>query len=1037
MAENPPEERKKSRWRTKFFDKVNTSDDSLSRSVEQQLNVDDDVMDFLKPSTDRAQPRAPRIDVAAAPRWPGASDLPAGSPGVPSARGGSFRSGRKRNVTVSFVATAPEVIGEGGDESEEPSIEVSVRRKAAGVSAAPPKTSQDDGVLGRQTPAGAGGPKWTMADAAEAALKRSKTTQTHNHPHQFSRTGTGGLDQNQLEARAFAPPSRRTTDDADFAPNPIKRTQTGFSNVDATEERATRIPELIQEYDSENSPIDPQENLDQMLETGPSNPNSFSSRVQHKMRAEEGKALHDAVRNRESLMIEEDSSRPSTAGSTSRPQNRSAEYLPQPRRSNSLTRSRQPSINAPLSASSSQGYPPPAPAPAQSSRLAPTSPNDFPPDQGGQFSRRPSAARSDYDMNIQPSPIVPSPQPSPAVPGSSGADAILEDFAARVTHMQGIFRLTAELEGQLYDHMPMKWLRAAIWWFLRGRAGIETLIRGRPRGEPIQELLTQPHVDLAKTWWILFEVFPSHPSLSRFGEGGFRVQAGMARDQGDQASAEAYDVAEIVTGNLKALLASMSRNHAMPPQSSLVQGQDQTIWIKYPNFAPDVQAVLGGQSRSLTVDSHGPSLNPLTLMPLMDTPQEFSFGRMFVQASLSTEEADTDRVPIPCVLSITRPTADFQVKLAICSETELVNIVVQSDRRVGPTWEDVQWKTRSRGMYIRLPRGFTLSIELTEKDYRTLWGIDDYTRRIEASLQPGQDERMVFEVAVQEFQYSDSGERPAFPPERVRRCRARVFEKVLIRKEGPGQRRFHRGYRLLICTSPKNKTLSSVSHQFGVGHPMNFEYRTDAIAGEAAPALVLRMKEENRKSSMNLVFKHESERNQLYCVLNGMVMSKEEGPMIHVPLANLSIEAAEQAEGFVQSGHTVMSRFQWNDVRVINYAPRGPGDHPRTVMSDCLRILARHNAGSVTDRLNIGPGELSIRLSVSGEPEISILRSAQEDIAMSVDAKRIEPGAADALDELLATVNREASIRTLHFRNLPELHAFQTAITGFTVLYDG
>ena len=72
--------------------------------------------------------------------------------------------------------------------------------------------------------------------------------------------------------------------------------------------------------------------------------------------------------------------------------------------------------------------------------------------------------------------------------------------------MKGVFRLTAEKERPSEKCSPQAWLRTALWWYLRGKVGLEVLLqRQRPRGEDgmPRELLTQPHVDLAKTWWII------------------------------------------------------------------------------------------------------------------------------------------------------------------------------------------------------------------------------------------------------------------------------------------------------------------------------------------------------------------------------------------------------------------------------------------------------------------------------------------------------------------------------------------------------
>src|SRR5438046_2066197 len=120
----------KHRWRAKVF----KNDEAVPKEPKQ---TDDDVNDFLKPSTERAQAhkeaavaaflassKKPRIDVAKAQRWPGAHEI-GRSPGI----GGLKTGTRKKGLTVSFARDTPVVIGEGGDECEEPSIEVYNRKK--------------------------------------------------------------------------------------------------------------------------------------------------------------------------------------------------------------------------------------------------------------------------------------------------------------------------------------------------------------------------------------------------------------------------------------------------------------------------------------------------------------------------------------------------------------------------------------------------------------------------------------------------------------------------------------------------------------------------------------------------------------------------------------------------------------------------------------------------------------------------------------------------------------------------------------------
>jgi hypothetical protein len=58
-------------------------------------------------------------------------------------------------------------------------------------------------------------------------------------------------------------------------------------------------------------------------------------------------------------------------------------------------------------------------------------------------------------------------------------------------------------------------------------------------------------------------------------------------------------------------------------------------------------------------------------------------------------------------------------------------------------------------------------------------------------------------------------------------------------------------------------------------------------------------------------------------------------------------------------------------------------------------------------------------------------------MAIAIDASRAEKDIPDALAELLRTLTNASTIRRLTFASYQDLHAFQLAVTGFSVLFDG
>ena len=129
----------KSKWGKVF----KPADDHKTSESKQNYKLNEDVVDFLKPSTEKysglgtGARTTPKIDTASALRWPDAATVKGQvasnqtntvpSP-IPAVTNGKSR--RRKGLAVRFVTAAPEIIGHGGGETETPSIEISQRRRA-------------------------------------------------------------------------------------------------------------------------------------------------------------------------------------------------------------------------------------------------------------------------------------------------------------------------------------------------------------------------------------------------------------------------------------------------------------------------------------------------------------------------------------------------------------------------------------------------------------------------------------------------------------------------------------------------------------------------------------------------------------------------------------------------------------------------------------------------------------------------------------------------------------------------------------------
>ncbi|TKA74055.1 hypothetical protein B0A55_05775 [Friedmanniomyces simplex] len=628
----------------------------------------------------------------------------------------------------------------------------------------------------------------------------------------------------------------------------------------------------------------------------------------------------------------------------------------------------------------------------------------------------------------------PMPSPQPPVQGDHTAELALADFAGRVSHMKGVFQLTAERERSAQECSPRDWLRAALWWYLRGKAELEVMLQQRAKSpSPQRELLTQAHVNVAKAWWIVSEQLEPYNTL----------ESPQSARSPTSPVEQLPQAVTYVRSHLKSLAASMQKSQLLPPHQSLIQGQDTSIWLEYPRFTSDAAAVLSGAaSRPVIADTTSTqSMAPLDALPLGDIRDTFCYGRFSVEVSINTDEADTDRVVFKTMLTMLRGKRGFLPSVVIASQSELVSLHVGPRRgeERGLSWHDVSWKAGSQSIAIHLPRGFDLTVRMQERDFRSLSNLVEHSRKVEQSLRPEAHETLVHEARLAELQYADSSGSQAFPAEKLRSCMALVFERHAEHSDGSGLRKMHRGFRLLLATEPAHKSLSSVSHELCQSSPLLFEFITDAAAA-GTTAMVVRIREEGRQCRILLVFPDSASRQSLYDVVNGLDVGPDEGIVGKMGITRFNIQDATQSEGFSPSVHSAIQGLQWQKLGVTNYHSDDPNTRiPGTVQSESLRIVARHAAGCITDRLNLGKGELLFRLpcAATPTPAIQLLREPQDDFGMSVDTRQCPQNAIEGLCEMYRLAQQQPTIRTLTFSTPSDLHAFQASITGFTVAYDG
>ncbi|PHH86978.1 hypothetical protein CDD83_9468 [Cordyceps sp. RAO-2017] len=931
----------------------------------------------------------------------------------------------KKGLVVRFADSYPEIIGEGGDESEIPVIEL--KRNTVPRRPLPAFHQAQVGPAITAPPAGPGpGP------------------------------GHGGLD-------------------VDFRPKPLGRTQTGYSSIYEPEndppETVPQEPPQCQQ-DNASMLLPGRAASARYLETSgrrDENRRSFIEIHQAQMREAEGQAFAQAARtaNTASRHNREDGDRYPPAArdeasdavrrkhsASPELQSRGApiEYSPAASIASHTSSSHhqsnpsQTSITAlppnalppialspgmPLPSALSPGMPPPSalsPGMPPPSALSPgmpppraLSPSMLPPSAPPQNTLPPSAPPPQNGLPAQSCPPLAARMASVRLRDAAGEDA-LNAFVARTKHLFELFRLHAEAVRPLKDCSLRECGRAGLWWFLKGRMGLELAIRDRPNSPQAQmqnEIdRQQAYSNLAKGYWLYEEVIPE-----------------VLEGQRLQPDAEVEDVEHSLISALRKLSQSMERNGFLPPEEPfLPQTIDKSIWVEYPPLSQDMVALLSGHWSSGLTAMQQPmsSLQLLDAFPLGDTSENFNYGRVMADAFLMEQGRDMQRIHFPCILSIVRPQSQKGLVFVMASQNGSIELAVQESKNAGPTWDDIRWRKDTCALEVRLPRGFLLAVQLSQADYRMVCNMYEFGAKVQATLQPRSDELVVYRNHLRSFQYleSDPPSR-AFPKEPMPRCEVALMERI-YKESGPsGPRCWHCGFRIAVTTGPRTRTVNGVQHSFPPSLPVQFGFfRADGDL----PALSVKYENGRHSGRMVLVFNDEKERVKFHSLVGGTALNHDERVFADVPLKSFMISQSVREP----LGISPFSRMPWRAARVINdeFNSNG-GEQPPTVLADKLKVVLEYQNGAVTDRVNVAPGELRMRLEVSNARMLRVLRQAQKDMTVSVSEAQVPKELPRSLSDALQLLMTSQTIRTYEFNSLKDLHDFQAALTGFEVVFDG
>lgn len=601
-------------------------------------------------------------------------------------------------------------------------------------------------------------------------------------------------------------------------------------------------------------------------------------------------------------------------------------------------------------------------------------------------------------------------------------DDSLDDFDGQVRRFNDIFRLGISAHVDLMKIPFAQWMSISAWWFIMGREGLESEIRNH---EGLSRALKQAYVNLAKAWWILEEVTPNHPEVIKYGKASMNSLCAIIKDFGDRELAELAEVHLNLVAHMRALTMSMKRNDKLPPPDLEIRGLDLHVLLHSPSLPLDIATHMVNNSSGPQAKGTLYIAKPFFPILIGDTSRHFSFARMFVKCEILFPDKGRQNMQIPCLLTVLRERNEWGVEVAITSLDSQVNLVVSDDILGGMTWKRIKWEIGSHKMLVRLSADFDLDVKLSEKEFKILWGICDYTQKTRKRFLAQRDEELIFERILERFQCDDTVQ---FPPESVTDCRLRVFERRSVITDDISQQKAHNGYRLAVITPPNLKTLSSVNYDLGGYYPILFGIRRSKDGSK----LVLRI----LPSSIRLspTFREAKDLDLFRHLLSGTLITEEDYRSPPLQIRRLTINSIETDQ---TSSNYNARDLPWSRLRVVNKGPPAYGHNTLpTVGSNHLRILADCNFGTLTDRIDLAPGNLQLSLSVDNCNEIKLLRPPQSDMIWSLADDRVTKEELQIVCDTTREMLTSSTVRLYHFSSMSDLHSFQVMVTGFSVLFD-
>lgn len=527
-----------------------------------------------------------------------------------------------------------------------------------------------------------------------------------------------------------------------------------------------------------------------------------------------------------------------------------------------------------------------------------------------------------------------------------GLDAI-DEFDVRVSRFNDIFRLGISTSEDPTTYSFSRWLRAAMWWFLKGRGELEFEVRNRSRAadtltgtDPeISQGLKQAYIDLAKAWWIVKDVTPNHPDIRRYGNTSVKSMITILHNFGNRDLASLAKCHVDIVANLRALAMSMKRNNRLPPKNLEIQRLDVRVLLEPPSLLTDVASSL----TALRTNMHDRSLS--FNMPLGDTSKFFAFSRMFGSLVINDQQdIGQPEAAIPCLISLLRSKTGTDLTVLLSSQDDSINLSIEETppTGLGLAWKNVSWNTKDKCLKIMTSNDIGLTVLLSETDFKGLWSICDYTRKIQRDYHGRRGEEVAYEATLRSFQcLKHTSHASSFPPDPIAQCRIRLFSKVNTYANGSG--RMRAGYRLMAKSPPEIKSMSSISQEYSNDMPTLFGFSSR----EETPLVSIRVP---GASTFVLSFYHHEDLELFFDIFLQRQPAEDELRSTPLSLQGLQIITKEPN---VDHSSTHLANVRWQQVKVISRRP--PLQHISSPIDRFynLRLILKCDVGFVTDCMGL------------------------------------------------------------------------------------